>query len=132
MGVGTPSDLIKAIGVGIDIFDCVMPTRNARNGQVFVPAGKLVLKNARYRDDPLPIDPECQCTTCTGGYSRAYLRHLFIAGELLVHRLLSIHNLHYYGHLVREAREAIRANHYDSWAAERLTAMSDTVNPSGT
>lgn len=127
MGVGTPSDLIKAIGVGIDIFDCVMPTRNARNGQVFVPSGKLVLKNARYRDDPLPIDPHCACTTCTGGYSRAYLRHLFVAGELLVHRLLTIHNLYYYGQLVGEAREAIRADRYDAWAAERLTAMSDTV-----
>jgi queuine tRNA-ribosyltransferase len=125
MGVGTPSDLIRAIGVGIDIFDCVMPTRNARNGQVFVPTGKLVLKNARYKDDAAPIDAECQCSTCTGGYSRAYLRHLFVAGEILAHRLLTIHNLHYYGQLIREARAAIVTNRYESWAAERLAAMSD-------
>jgi queuine tRNA-ribosyltransferase len=128
MGVGTPSDLIKAIGVGIDIFDCVMPTRNARNGQVFVPTGKLVLKNARYKDDPLPIDPGCQCTTCTSGYSRAYLRHLFVAGEILVHRLLTIHNLHYYGQLIREARAAIQADNYQDWAAARLAAMNDSLS----
>jgi len=123
MGVGTPADLIRAIGVGVDVFDCVMPTRNARNGQVFVPSGKLVLKNARYKDDPLPIDPNCQCSTCSGAYSRAYLRHLFIAGEILVHRLLTIHNLHYYGQLIRDARAAIRVDNYQNWAAERLATM---------
>jgi len=120
MGVGTPSDLVRAIGVGIDLFDCVMPTRNARNGQVFVTGGKLVLKNARYREDPAPLDPQCGCTTCRSGYSRAYLRHLFSAGEILAHRLLTIHNLFFYGQLLNAAREAIRMDRYDSWAMEQL------------
>ena len=83
MGVGTPEDLLIAIGAGVDLFDCVMPTRNARNGQAFTWQGKLTIKNARYRDDPLPLDADCSCSACRGGYSRAYLRHLFVAGEIL-------------------------------------------------
>ncbi|HTM46887.1 MAG TPA: tRNA guanosine(34) transglycosylase Tgt [Polyangiaceae bacterium] len=126
MGVGTPADLIHAIGCGVDLFDCVMPTRNARNGQVFVPSGKLVLKNARYKDDPLPIDPNCACMTCSGGYSRAYLRHLFIAGEILAHRLLTIHNLHFYGQLMQGARDAISRGNYEGWAAAQLTTTVGT------
>jgi queuine tRNA-ribosyltransferase len=120
MGVGTPSDLVRAIGTGIDLFDCVLPTRNARNGQVFVRQGKLVLKNARFKNDAQPIDPECSCTTCAGGYSRAYLRHLFCAGELLVYRLLTVHNLHYYGQLLAGARGAIAAGRYGDWAQAQL------------
>jgi queuine tRNA-ribosyltransferase len=123
MGVGTPADLVRAIGVGIDIFDCVMPTRNARNGQVFTRSGKLVIKNARYRDDPLPLEPGCACPACSSGASRAYLRHLFVANEILAHRWLTLHNLHYYATLVREARAAIVAGAYADWAEERLRAM---------
>jgi queuine tRNA-ribosyltransferase len=123
MGVGTPVDLLRAIGVGVDLFDCVMPTRNARNGQVFVAEGKLVLKNARFKDDPAPIDAECGCATCVGGFSRAYLRHLFLAGEILAHRLLTLHNLWFYGSLMAAARQAIAAGQFDDWAGVRIQQM---------
>jgi queuine tRNA-ribosyltransferase len=116
MGVGTPLDLLHAIGCGIDMFDCVMPTRNARNGQAFVPSGKLVVKNAKYRNDPRPLDASCECPACRGGYSRSYLRHLFMAREILAHRLISQHNLHYYQSLVAEARRAIVEGRYFAWA----------------
>jgi queuine tRNA-ribosyltransferase len=130
MGVGTPEDLLIAVGAGIDLFDCVMPTRNARNGQAFTWAGKVTIKNARYRDDPLPLDPECTCSACRGGYSRAYLRHLFVAGEILVLRMLSEHNLTLYARLMREARAAILAGTFAEFAAERLAVfrnLSDTT-----
>ncbi len=120
MGVGTPRDLLHAIDCGVDMFDCVLPTRNARNGQALTRTGKVVVKQARYRLDPLPIDPTCSCSTCTGGYSRAYLRHLYLAGEILVLRLLSLHNLHLYGELVRGAREAI-AEGNGAWRAYKRT-----------
>ncbi len=106
MGVGTPADLIEMIALGADMFDCVMPTRNARNGQLFTAAGTLNINNARYRDDTAPIEPGCDCYTCRR-YSRAYLRHLYLAREILVHRLATIHNLHFYLRLVKEARVAI-------------------------
>jgi len=123
MGVGSPEDLLIGVGAGIDLFDCVMPTRNARNGQAFTWAGKLTIKNARYRDDPLPLDPDCSCSACRGGYSRAYLRHLFVAGEILVLRMLSEHNLALYARLMREARAAIVANTFANFAAERLAVF---------
>lgn len=123
MGVGSPEDLLIAVGAGIDLFDCVMPTRNARNGQAFTWAGKVTIKNARYRDDPLPLDPDCSCSACRGGYSRAYLRHLFVAGEILVLRMLSEHNLALYARLLREARAAIVANTFANFAAERLAVF---------
>jgi queuine tRNA-ribosyltransferase len=125
MGVGTPVDLLIAVGAGIDLFDCVMPTRNARNGQAFTWQGKVTIKNSRYRDDPLPLDPECSCSACRGGYSRAYLRHLFVAGEILVLRMLSEHNLTLYARLLREARAAILAGNYATFAAERLAVFRD-------
>lgn len=123
MGVGTPSDLIRAIGAGIDLFDCVMPTRNARNGQAFVPEGKIVIKNSRYRMDRRVLDPECPCPACTGGYSRGYLRHLYVAGEILVHRLLSLHNLHFYQGLVAEARRAVLEDRYAAWSEQALRRL---------
>jgi len=132
MGVGTPEDLLVAVGAGVDLFDCVMPTRNARNGQAFTWQGKLTIKNARYKADPLPLDPECTCQACRHGYSRAYLRHLFTAGEILALRLLSEHNLTLYARLLREARAAILANRYADFAAERLAVfrnLSDTSLP---
>ncbi len=120
MGVGTPSDLIHAIDAGIDLFDCVMPTRNARNGQAFVPGGKIVIKNAAYRSDSRVLDETCDCPTCRGGYSRAYLRHLYVAGEILVHRLVSLHNLRYYARLVEGARDAILRNQYGAFREAKL------------
>lgn len=118
MGVGTPRDLVVAIGAGVDMFDCVLPTRNARNGQALLRRGKIVIKQARYREDQAPLDPTCGCPTCAGGYTRAYLRHLYIAGEILVLRLFTQHNLHLYGQLVREAREAIGRGEYAAFARE--------------
>jgi queuine tRNA-ribosyltransferase len=113
MGVGTPADIWTAIGAGVDMFDCVMPTRNARNGQLFVRAGKVNIANAQYRDDPAPVEEGCPCECCAG-YSRAYLSHLFHAEELLYYRLASVHNLQHYQDLARRAREAIAAGAFPS------------------
>jgi queuine tRNA-ribosyltransferase len=123
MGVGTPRDLLEAIDAGVDMFDCVLPTRNARNGQALTRFGRVVIKQAKYKDDPIPIDPECSCACCSGGYARGYLRHLFLAGEMTVLRLLSLHNLHWYGELVRGAREAIRAGEWGAYKARMLDRM---------
>jgi queuine tRNA-ribosyltransferase len=123
MGVGTPRDLVIAIGAGVDMFDCVLPTRNARNGQALTRSGRVVVKQARWRDDPRPIDERCACACCSGGYSRAYLRHLYLAGEILCLRLLSLHNLHWYGELVAAARDAISRGIYAAWARETISAM---------
>lgn len=106
MGVGTPEDIITAVGVGVDIFDCVLPTRMARNGTLFTSGGKLVIKNSRYERDPLPVDEDCGCYTCSN-YSRAYLRHLFLSGEILASRLNTTHNLYYYMELMQKVRSAI-------------------------
>jgi queuine tRNA-ribosyltransferase len=123
MGVGTPADLVRAIGAGVDMFDCVLPTRNARNGQALTRSGRITVKNARWREDPRPLDEECACACCQGGYSRAYLRHLYVAGEILVLRLLSLHNLHFYGEVVAGARAAIARGRYASWASATLSRM---------
>jgi len=123
MGVGTPADLVRAIGCGIDLFDCVMPTRNARNGQAFVPGGKIILKNARYRTDRRVLDESCDCVACAGGYTRAYLRHLYVSGEMLFHRFISMHNLRFYARLVAAAREAIVEDRYESWAEAKLREL---------
>jgi len=106
MGLGAPEDLIESIARGADLFDCVLPTRNARNGQFFTRTGRLAIKNARFREDAGPVDDECACYTCRR-FSRAYLRHLYHSGELLAYRLNTIHNLHYYLSLVAEARQAV-------------------------
>jgi queuine tRNA-ribosyltransferase len=112
MGVGSPEDIIEAVMLGVDMFDCVMPTRNARNGTLFTGNGRLVIKNACYRDDDRPIDNACGCYTCTH-YSRAYLRHLFMANELLAYRLNSIHNLYYYTRLMVDIQNAIRRDQFE-------------------
>jgi len=127
MGVGTPQDLLHAIGHGVDMFDCALPTRNARNGQAFTRNGKVVIKQAAYKDDPGPIDPECACAACQGGYSRAYLRHLYMAGEILVLRLLSLHNLHFYGELVGGARDAILRGEFAAYQRAALERMKAVV-----
>ena len=111
MGVGTPEDLIELVSLGADMFDCVLPTRNARNGQLFTPFGTLNICNSRHRDDTDPIDPECSCYTCRN-YSRAYLRHLYLAKELLAYRLNTIHNVYYYIDLMRNIRSAVCAGQF--------------------
>jgi len=111
MGVGTPEDLVEGVYRGVDMFDCVMPTRNARNGMLFTSSGRLVIKNSRYRDDQRPVDEQCTCYTCRN-YSRAYLRHLFQCREILAYQLNSIHNLHYYCSLMASMREAIAADRF--------------------
>ena len=107
MGVGTPEDIVESVNLGVDMFDCVLPTRNARNGMLFTKQGRLVIKNAQYSDDSSPIEEDCTCYTCSH-YSRAYLRHLFLTKELLAYRLNTIHNLHYYAKLMTGIRTAIR------------------------
>ncbi|MDY6973573.1 MAG: tRNA guanosine(34) transglycosylase Tgt [Thermodesulfobacteriota bacterium] len=106
MGVGAPADLVEAVMSGVDMFDCVMPTRNARNGTLFTTTGRMTIKNACFADDERPVDQDCECYTCTH-FSRAYLRHLFMAREILAYRLNTIHNLYYYTHLMAEIRNAI-------------------------
>jgi len=120
MGVGTPLDLIMAIDAGIDMFDCVMPTRVARNGTLFTWQGKISIKRNEYREDPSPLDPECDCYTCTH-YTKAYLRHLFLSGEILGSRLNSIHNLHFYMSLMKKAREAIAAKKWNEFKSFCVT-----------
>ncbi len=111
MGVGKPQDIVQAVASGVDMFDCVLPTRNARNGALFTSRGTIAIKNARYRDDERPIDERCGCYTCSH-YSRAYLRHLFMAKELLAYRLNTIHNLSYYMRLMHDIRRAIQEKRF--------------------
>ena len=116
MGVGKPEDLVAAVARGVDMFDCVLPTRNARNGQCFTADGPLTLKQARYAKDASPLDPECACYACRT-FSRAYLRHLFMADELVAYRLLSLHNVHFFLWLMREMRAAIVARAFEPFKA---------------
>jgi queuine tRNA-ribosyltransferase len=117
MGVGTPEDIVGAVQRGIDMFDCVMPTRNARNGHLFTHQGIVRIRNAVHQYDEGPLDPLCDCYTCRN-YSRAYLRHLQRCNEILGHRLNTIHNLHYYQSLMRGLREAIEAGRLETFVAE--------------
>ncbi len=117
MGVGTPEDLIENIHRGVDMFDCVMPTRNARNGTLFTSTGRLNIRNAQFKEDTRPLDEECDCYTCQN-FTRAYLNHLFRAGEITINRLTSIHNIHYYLNLMTQAREAILEDRWDEFRAE--------------
>ena len=114
MGVGTPEDLVEGVRVGVDMFDCVMPTRNARNGMLFTSAGSIQIKNSRYADDPEPIEPGCTCYTCRR-FSKAYLRHLFMAREILSYRLNTLHNLHYYLELMAGLRSALEQGSFEKW-----------------
>ena len=117
MGMGTPEDLVEGVRRGVDMFDCVLPTRCARTGELFTPWGKMNIKNARYARDPDPIDPGCDCYTCRH-FSRAYLRHLFMARELLAYYLNTIHNLHYYLKLMREIRRALQEDRFEEFRRE--------------
>jgi len=127
MGVGTPADIVKAVARGVDMFDCVIPTRHARNGYLFTSAGTLKIRNARYAEDLGPLDPECDCYTCTH-YSRAYLRHLDRCNEILGPRLATLHNLHFYQRLMADIRAAIEAESFDTFAAAFL-ARHGTTGP---
>ena len=119
MGVGTPLDLILCIDAGIDMFDCVMPTRVARNGTMYTWQGRVSIKKAKYKEDPSPLDPECDCYTCKN-YSKAYLRHLFMCGEILSARLNTIHNLYFYTKIMEKAREAITAEKWEAYREDCL------------
>jgi queuine tRNA-ribosyltransferase len=119
MGMGTPEDIIEAVAAGIDMFDCVLPTRNARNGWLFTRFGDVRIRNARYRDDVEPLDPACTCTTCRN-FTRAYLHHLQKANEILGARLNTLHNLHYYQELMRDLRDAIEKGSLSARSKELL------------
>ena len=119
MGVGEPEDLLAGIESGIDMFDCVMPTRNARNGNLFTSEGKVTIKQARYREDERPLDPNCNCNPCQY-YSRAYLRHLYQCNEILAMRLNTLHNLHFYLQLMRDSRDAILGGNFSAFRQTRL------------
>ncbi len=123
MGVGTPKDIIIAIDAGIDMFDCVMPTRNARNGTIFTSAGKVSIKRLQYAKDPRPLDENCACYTCKN-YSRSYLRHLFMSDEILGARLNTYHNLFFYLEITRQAREAIKSGTWSAFRDRCLTQFS--------
>lgn len=125
MGVGSPEDLVEGVSRGVDLFDCVLPTRNARNGMLFTSFGHIVIKNAHHKADSQPIDSACGCYTCRH-FSRAYLRHLFVARELLAYRLNSIHNLHYFLDLVQEMRQAIEDDRFEVFRRE-FYARRETV-----
>ncbi len=127
MGVGTPTDLIIAIDSGIDMFDCVMPTRVARNGTIYTWRGKVSIKRAEYREDSSPLDPECDCYTCTN-YSKAYLRHLFLSGEILGSRLNTIHNIHFYMKLMERSRKAIEEGRWAEFRDDCLTRFVKKTN----
>jgi queuine tRNA-ribosyltransferase len=128
MGVGTPEDLLAAIGSGIDLFDCVLPTRNARNGWLFTRYGDVKIRNARYRDDPSPLDPHCPCATCRH-FSRGYLHHLQRINEMLGARLNTIHNLHYYLDLMRRARVSIQQGGFDRFAQAETAGRATGASP---
>jgi queuine tRNA-ribosyltransferase len=130
MGVGTPTDLILSIDSGIDLFDCVMPTRVARNGTLYTWQGKVSIKRTEFKEDASPLDAECDCYTCKN-YSRAYLRHLFLSGEILGSRLNTIHNLHFYMTLMSRAREAIAEGRWDAYKKDCLTRFVKTTGNSG-
>jgi queuine tRNA-ribosyltransferase len=117
MGVGKPEDIIEAVRRGVDMFDCVIPTRNARTGFLYTRSGVLKIRNSQYHDDIRPVDENCGCYTCRH-YSRAYLRHLDKCGEILGSRLNTIHNLHYYQDLMRDIREAIESDRFDEFAED--------------
>jgi len=130
MGVGTPQDIVAAVAMGYDMFDCVLPTRNARNGSAFTSEGRLSIKHSRYARDGGPLDPACDCRPCRT-FSRGYLRHLYMAGEILAARAMTEHNLHFYGRLMREARAAISSGTYDAFARGRMTAADGEETPEG-
>jgi queuine tRNA-ribosyltransferase len=130
MGVGTPEDIIECVARGIDMFDCVLPTRNARNGQLFTSAGRLSIRNARFRTDPRPLDPQCACPTCATA-SRAYLRHLHVAGEITAATLMTVHNLWFYLDTLKRIRQSIRLDRFEDFREETLRRLSASREAEG-
>jgi queuine tRNA-ribosyltransferase len=130
MGVGTPEDLLTAVTAGIDMFDCVLPTRCARNGLLFTSRGRLPIRNQLYAEDPRPVDDACACYTCRN-FSRAYLRHLFASKELLSYRLNSLHNVTYYLSLMAGARAAIAAGTFARYVAQALAGWQELADGAG-
>jgi len=126
MGVGTPEDLVEAIALGVDMFDCVLPTRNGRNGQAFTSRGKLNIKNARWAQDELPLDESCRCSVCLR-HSRAYVRHLYLAGEMLASMLLTHHNLAFFLDTMRSVRQAIRSGNFTRFRQEFTERINSGV-----
>lgn len=124
MGVGKPTDLIRAVRLGVDMFDCVMPTRNARNGQVFTSQGKINIRNSKYREDFTPIEDSCACPACRQ-FSRAYIRHLLNVNEVLGHRLATLHNITFYHNLMKTMRDEIQAGSFEFWARTTLADWDD-------
>ena len=128
MGVGLPNDLVEAVGAGADMFDCVVPTRNARNGTVFTRNGRLRLRNAAHAEDPQPLESDCACKTCSH-YSRAYLRHLFKTNEVLGMHLATFHNVFFFQQLMRDMRDAIISGHFSAWQADFFALYQDSYSP---
>ena len=126
MGVGRPEDIVSAVRAGFDLFDCVLPTRNARNGTLFTSQGKVSIKRAEFAADPRPLDEACDCYCCRN-FSRGYLRHLYMAGEILSSQLNSLHNLYFYHRLMERCREAIRRERVEFWSHEPTAALSQPV-----
>ena len=127
MGVGTPEDLVEGVHQGVDMFDCVMPTRNARNGSLFTREGRINIKNSAFARDERPVDESCDCYTCRN-YSRAYLRHLFMAREILAYRLNSIHNVSHYCSLMSRIRSAIKENKFNTFYTEFFQSKEEKVH----
>jgi queuine tRNA-ribosyltransferase len=123
MGAGTPEDLVECVARGVDMFDCVMPTRHARNGQLFTSQGRLNIRNARYAEDDGPLDPACRCYTCAR-HSRAYLRHLYMSGEVVALALNTLHNLTFYLDTMQRIRDAIAFRTFESFRREFLRSVS--------
>lgn len=130
MGLGTPEDLVEGVARGMDMFDCVLPTRNARNGTAFTDTGRVVIRNAGYARDPEPLSPDCGCYTCRR-YSRAYLRHLFVSREILAYRLLTLHNLYYYFGLMSRIRQALAADRFADFRRDFYAKRNQGGNLSG-
>jgi len=128
MGVGFPEDLVEGVRRGVDLFDCVAPTRMGRNGAVFTRDGRLNIKRAEFRTDRRPLDAECDCACCTR-FSRAYIRHLYVADEMLGLRLLSLHNVHFLVSLMREARTALLGGTFDAWSEVWLQRYHSRTTP---
>lgn len=127
MGIGDLNDVLEAVSAGIDIFDCVMPTRNARNGTLFTSRGRISIKREEFKHDPSPLDPDCNCYTCRN-YSKAYLRHLFMSREILSMRLNTYHNLHFYLEFFRKMREAIKKEEFNTFRKEQTEILKDNFN----
>ncbi len=124
MGVGYPEDIVESVERGVDMFDCVLPTRNSRTGSVFTSRGKLVIKNAKYARDHRPLDPDCECYVCRN-FSRAYIRHLFNAGEILAPRLATYHSLYFFSKMMKDMRQAIIEGNFTEWKKEFLAKYSE-------